>query len=188
MQHRTTTKELIARSFLELSETKTIDRITVKDIVTNCAITKTTFYNHFCDKYDLMMWLYMTPVKNIISRINNTDHTFREALIANLNYFAANRNYLINALNNTLGHNSFLNRAFEINFTLLCDFVKVINKLDQLPMRIDTLIRLYVCGTVGLECDWLVNNMPIPVEEFAEILEAGLPEELKGYLYKTPKE
>ncbi len=27
--------------------------------------------------------------------------------------------------------------------------------------------------------------MPIPVEEFADLLEAGVPEELKNYLYKT---
>ena len=185
MQHRTTTKELIAQSFIELSETKSVDKITVKDITTNCGVTKSTFYNHFDDKYDLMMWIYMEPVKNIISRINDTDYDFRKALTANLKYFASNRRYLINALKNTLGHDSFINRAFEINRTLLRSFIKSFNGLERLPVRIDTLIKLYVFGTVGLECDWLINNMPIPIEEFAEILEAGLPDELKAYLHKT---
>ena len=54
-------------------------------------------------------------------------------------------------------------------------------------MRLETLIKLYACGTVCLECDWLMNNMPIPIETLAEILEAGLPEELKPYLYESPK-
>lgn len=183
MVRRTTTKELIAQSFLELSRTKNIDKITVKDIVENCSVTKSTFYNHFRDKYDLMIWIYMEPIKNIIYRINNTDFNFREAIVANLKYFSNNRKYLINALKNTFGQDSFLNYAFEINLTLLRNFIKSHNKIEILPLKIESLIKLYVYGTVGLECNWLISNMPVPIEEFADILEAGLPEELKNYLY-----
>lgn len=182
--HRITTKEYIAESFLELSKSKRLDKITVNDIVKNCGFTKSTFYNHFHDKYDLIMWIYMEPVKNIISRINTEGYSFREALIENLKYIASSRTYLINVLKNILGQNSFIQRAFEINFTLLRDFIKSYNKAYILPLRIETLIKLYVYGTVELECDWLINNMPIPIEEFADILEAGMPEELKPYLYK----
>ena len=188
MQHITTTKEWIAKSFLELSETKSVDKITVKDIVENCGLTKSTFYNHFNDKYDLLMWIYIEPVRNIISRINTVGYNFREAVAANLRYIASNRTYLVNALKNTPGQNSFIRYAFEINFTLLRDFIKSYNKADILPLRIETLIKLYVYGTVELECDWLINNMPIPIEEFADILEAGMPEELKPYLYKKWKQ
>lgn len=65
MQNIISTKKLIANSFLELSKLKSLDKITVKDIAANCGITKTTFYNHFCDKYDLMMWIYMEPPSKI---------------------------------------------------------------------------------------------------------------------------
>lgn len=185
MQHRTTTKEWIAKSFMELSHKKGIDKITIKDIVTNCGLTKATFYNHFQDKYDLIAWIYTRPIKNILCRINNTDFSFREAIIANLTYFADNRKYLINALTNTRGQNSFLNYAFKINFTLLHDLIKSLNKSENLPSRIVALTKFYVFGTVQFECEWLINNMPTPIEEFAALLEAGVPEELKNYLYKT---
>lgn len=185
MQHRTTTKEWIAESFMELSQKKSIDKITIKDIVTNCGLTKATFYYHFQDKYDLIAWIYTRPIKNIFGRMNNTDFSFHEAIIFNLNYFAENRKYLINALNNTTGQNSFLNYVFKINFTLLHDFIKSLNKSEALPKRILALIKLYVFGTVQFECEWLINDMPISIEEFADLLEAGVPEELKIYLYKT---
>ena len=185
MQHRTTTKEWIAKSFIELTQKKSIDKITIKDIVTNCGLTKATFYNYFQDKYDLIVWIYTEPVKNIIGKINNTDFNFRKALTANLSYFAENRHYLINALTSTSGHNSFLNYVFRVNFTLLHDFVKSVNNNKKLPSRITALIKLYVFGTVQFECDWLINDMPMSIEEFADILEAGVPEELKSYLYKT---
>lgn len=184
MQHRTTTKEWIARSFIELSHKKSIDKITIKDIVTNCGLTKATFYNHFQDKYDLIAWIYTKPVHDIICRINDAGYTFREALTANLNYFAGNREYIINALTNTSGQNSFINYAFRINFTLLHDLIKSSCKIEILPLRITALIKLYVFGTVQFECEWLIDNMPIPIEEFADILESGMPEELKSYLYK----
>ncbi len=44
------------------------------------------------------------------------------------------------------------------------------------------LLKLYVFGTVQLVCEWLIDKMPIPIEEFATVLEAGLPSELKQYL------
>ena len=187
MQNIISTKKLIANSFLELSKLKSLDKITVKDIAANCGITKTTFYNHFCDKYDLMMWIYMEPVKNIVFRINDEGYTLRRAISDNLYYLADNRTYLINALKNTLGHDSFIIRASEINFTLLRDFIKSFHGISALSVRLETLIKLYACGTVCLECDWLMNNMPIPIETLADILEAGLPEELKPYLYESPE-
>ena len=34
-----------------------------------------------------------------------------------------------------------------------------------------------------MTCEWLPDMMPIQAEEFAVFLEAGLPEELKPYIY-----
>jgi AcrR family transcriptional regulator len=51
--NRKTTKEILAESFLELAETKRIDKITITEITDNCGMSQPTFYNHFKDKYDL---------------------------------------------------------------------------------------------------------------------------------------
>ncbi|MCR4647188.1 MAG: TetR family transcriptional regulator [Oscillospiraceae bacterium] len=58
---RKTTEELLAGSFLELAQTKRIDKITITEITNNCGMSQPTFYNHFKDKYDLIVWIY-TPV------------------------------------------------------------------------------------------------------------------------------
>ena len=184
---RQTTKELLGESFRELAKRKPINKITIANITGNCGMTPPTFYNHFRDKYDLMMWIYMEPVKNIVFRIHDEGYSLRRAISDNLHYLADNRNYLINALKNTLGHDSFINRASEINFTLLRDFIKSSHGIYTLSVRTETMIKLYACGTVCLECGWLINNMPIPIETLADILEAGLPEELKPYIYESPK-
>ena len=69
MIRRQTTKELIAESLKELFTQKTADKITVKEIARNCGITPATFYNHFRDKYDLIVWIYAEPVKNIVCQM-----------------------------------------------------------------------------------------------------------------------
>ena len=51
--NRKTTEELLADSFLELAQTKRIDKITITEITNNCGMSQPTFYNHFKDKYDL---------------------------------------------------------------------------------------------------------------------------------------
>ena len=44
---RKTTKEILAESFMELTATKPISKISIVDIVENCAMTKPTFYRYF---------------------------------------------------------------------------------------------------------------------------------------------
>lgn len=52
---RKTTKELLAESFMELSATKPVSKITIAEITRNCSLSSPTFYRHFKDKYDLMI-------------------------------------------------------------------------------------------------------------------------------------
>ena len=45
---RKTSKEILADSFREIADIKTIDKITVKDITENCGYSMATFYRHLC--------------------------------------------------------------------------------------------------------------------------------------------
>lgn len=50
------TKQRISHAFLELSKKKSIDKITVKDVVEAVDITRQTFYYHFKDIMDVIEW------------------------------------------------------------------------------------------------------------------------------------
>ena len=49
-------KHDLAEALCQLLETKTLEKITVKDIVARCGVNRQTFYYHFHDVYDLMRW------------------------------------------------------------------------------------------------------------------------------------
>ena len=49
-------KNLIAETFVKLSDEKNIDKITVKDIVEACGISLQEFYYHFQDLLEVIEW------------------------------------------------------------------------------------------------------------------------------------
>lgn len=63
---RKTTKDILAESFLELINEKRISKITINDITSNFGMTPPTFYNYFKDKYDLIVWIYVRGVEQIV--------------------------------------------------------------------------------------------------------------------------
>ncbi|MFR2511996.1 MAG: TetR/AcrR family transcriptional regulator C-terminal domain-containing protein [Lachnospira eligens] len=48
------TRKAIMKCTLELAEKKSLKKITVKDIADECGITRSTFYYHFSDIYDVL--------------------------------------------------------------------------------------------------------------------------------------
>lgn len=49
-------KERIAASFAALAQKKPVDKITVKELVERCGISRQTFYYHFQDLLEVMQW------------------------------------------------------------------------------------------------------------------------------------
>lgn len=187
MQMRQTTKDLIISSFLELAETKPIDKITVREIAANCGITTATFYNHFRDKYDLIIWSYVNAGKAIMRKIGTNGYRWRDTLFESVRSFAERRDLLLNALHHTSGHDSFLCHMEKINIDLLSAEVK--KSIEQkslgtktLTAEIEGAIRIYCYGTVRLIFDWLISDMPISPDDMARIMESSLPPPLAPYL------
>ena len=55
---RKTARDIFVESFHALAQTRSIDRITVREIAENCGYSTATFDRHFMDKYDLIVWDY----------------------------------------------------------------------------------------------------------------------------------
>ena len=49
--------QLLAVSFKELACIRPIEKITIKEITDQAGVIRTTFYNHFQDKYELLEWI-----------------------------------------------------------------------------------------------------------------------------------
>ena len=63
-----TTKKAIAYTFKDLLKEKPFNKITVNDIANKCDINRQTFYYHFQDIRDLIEWICIDEVDNILEK------------------------------------------------------------------------------------------------------------------------
>lgn len=65
------TKKAIIQTFLELLKNRSLDKITVKDIVDRCEINRNTFYYYYKDIYDLIEDIFQTEEQKL--RLNHSE-------------------------------------------------------------------------------------------------------------------
>ena len=63
----------IAESLIKLSKEKNIDKITVKDLVEDCGISRQAFYYHFQDILDVIEWSSEQAFQNLLERSLKTE-------------------------------------------------------------------------------------------------------------------
>lgn len=66
-------KATIAGAFMEVSKTKSVDKITVKDLVETCHISRQTFYYHFQDILEVIEWSVQHAFEEILERGTSPD-------------------------------------------------------------------------------------------------------------------
>ncbi len=180
---RKSTKEILAESFVELAEKRPINRITITNITDNCGMSQPTFYNHFRDKYDLIVWIYVNSAKLITGKIGRDGYEWRDTLLEGARSYVENRDFAVNALLHTSGKEAFFFQVQQANIELLSKEVRKKLKTDEIPEDLMGLIRVYCYGTVQFTFEWLTGDVRISPEEVADICERSLPEQLKPYLY-----
>ena len=180
---RKTAKEILAESFRELAEKKKVDKITVRDIAENCGYSTTTFYRHFKDKYDLIVWEHTQYVSEIMDRVGKDGYSWNQTLYEGMEYYEKNKEYLANLLQHTSGYDSFIRNMAEINCNALKERVMKAAKVDKLDEETEIYIRLYCWGTTALNCEWILGEYSISPRELARMHETALPKPLHKYLY-----
>lgn len=74
------TERAIMQAFLDLLSTKSMDKITVKDIIEKVGINRNTFYYHYEDIYDLIDAIFQQEVENVVSEIRD-DSSFYDIYV-----------------------------------------------------------------------------------------------------------
>ncbi len=62
-------KEVIADAFVSLAQRKNADKITVKDLVEACGISRQTFYYHFQDILEVIEWSMQPAMQEMLASV-----------------------------------------------------------------------------------------------------------------------
>ena len=81
------TRKRLADALIEVSAKKPIDKIRIREICAVAGLSCQTFYNHFNDKYDLILWIHKSFGDELIKKLDNREITFRELHKLNLRFY-----------------------------------------------------------------------------------------------------
>lgn len=157
-------KATFATVLTEMLQSKTLDKITVKDIVNSCGVSRQSFYYYFNDIYDLLEWIFLQETEkalNEYSDINNWQFGYHlllvwikqnQALVSNT-YRSIRRDYVENFMNKIL-YNYIIkvveNQAVTLNVT---------------SNQKKFIARFYTLAFNAISLEWIRDGMSEPPDE-----------------------
>lgn len=175
-------KEIFADTLLELSQKKTVDKITVQQIVDESGLSLQTFYNHFKDKADLILWVHKSKFEELLSKLGKDGYTFHDLINENIQFYSEHKDFMWNALNHTHGQDSYWRVSADTGYTVMRQYIIDRNGLDSLTEALDFYLKAYCYMSTQMYAEWAFNMTNTPPKVFAEYLEEIIPEPLKEYL------
>lgn len=161
------TQHAMAQAVSELLKTRTLDKITIKDITDECGLTRNTFYYHFHDIYDLLRWLFEQKTKEIIKKYQSEDD-WEGGLEAMLHYLYENRQ-MMNHVHESISYDLLLRFVNEVLF----HHAEVIVARQARGMRvseaaIQIAAEFYVNAAVADVLNWTRSGMDRTPEHLAQ--------------------
>ena len=157
------TQQAIIDTFLKMLACKSLDKITVKEIVNECGINRNTFYYYYKDIYDLLEDVVSTESKKVIEEDGNIYNSRSRSVIEK--YLMAVTPNFIRRFVTLNSENIEIN---EKNIIFICDFYKY--------------------AVTGCTIEWIRSGMPEEREEFvkkiADIFEATVSDAVKAFEIK----
>ena len=152
------TKEIIARTFTELLEEKSMAKITVKDIVERCGVNRNTFYYHFRDIPDVVEFILKKKWDEILEAPQEKT-SILECMEEMASLVRDNRKLMLNVYK-SVKRDTFLVYMNEIATYIITEyFKKNLDKFDLNRDEISILIKYYKCLCIGILMEWLNNAL-----------------------------
>lgn len=159
-------KSKIADTLNELLQHKTLDKITVKELVDACNISRQSFYYHFQDIMDVIEWYQDQSLKRSIEK-SLAAPTYREAIRGLVYETFQHRELILHLL--TSQHRSEMESLFlrSVRTYLQELFRGKVSGTPCSPEDIDTVLSFCSCGLVGMMLMNL-NQKNVDIDAVAE--------------------
>jgi AcrR family transcriptional regulator len=163
------TKKILADHLVSMLENQSFKKITVNDICQHALISRSAFYLHFEDKYNLLSYCMETELSQWGEVMQCSD--FHSFLVFVLNAILKKRNFYKNTLVSVQDH-----ELYSMFYTLFSRFFtarleKILQKTEALPYPISIVSAFYVGGIICSIIQWIKKDFETSVEEMARCQE-----------------
>ncbi|WP_411677473.1 TetR/AcrR family transcriptional regulator [Caproicibacter sp.] len=160
-------KEVFADSLKKMLEKKTLDHITVKDLVEDCGVTRQAFYYHFSDIYALVEWIFIEEASAALANNRDID-TWQQGYCRVLQRMKKNKNLVLNTYRSISREylETFMYKVlYQVIFPVVEEQAKGLNVEKR---HKEFIAHFYSLAVVAMGIDWVRTGMKEDPEEIAE--------------------
>lgn len=176
MESALKTKYKLANALKELVGHESLDKITVKQIVEGCGVSRQTFYRCFLDKYDLVNWYFERLVEQSFKEMG-VSLTLREGLLNKFRFIKAEQSFFACAFGS---HDANSLMAYDYEY-IYCFYSEIITRKTGAPLTEDVafLLEMYCRASIQMTASWAVSGMKRSPEQIVELLIEAMPQRLE---------
>lgn len=153
------TKNAITASTLKLAALKPVHKITVRDIVNDCGITRNTFYYHYKDIYDVLDQVLSAEIEKATTQ--HSTHEENDQAFFGLAHFVLNHKAVLKNLYLSMGDTkatAYL--SGRLHETILRYVQQEAADLPADTKDLDIIALFYEEALLGILLRWLRGDMP----------------------------
>lgn len=178
------TKRRMATSLKKFMEQKPFDKITVKEIVEDCDISRPTFYYHFEDIYALMEWMFRTEMIELLAKSENV-LTWDEGILLLLDYVLDNEK-VCRCAYDSVGYDVLRRMFYDSTKAMLRRFVDNLNEsIHAVPEHVDFITDFYTQAFAGCLLAWIQTGMQQTPEELIALLDIAVRGDIASALRRS---
>ena len=157
---RPSAKVTITKTFRQLIQNKSLDKITVTEICEKSVINRQTFYNHFSDLFDIFRTLFQDEISEEIAQ-NRTFEKWCGGFLATLHYLKNNSRMVLNVYNSSYRSEAdmlFINISNQLLDRVVDECMNNMN-IDLIEPDCRFIVNFYRHVFNGLMMDWVNEGM-----------------------------
>lgn len=168
----------LAEGFSSLLKRKALKHISVRDITTECGLTRQVFYRYFHTRDDLLRWIYG---QDFAAAFQNCENITWDEMIDRMMTALQKRREFYRRLTRSADDNTLYRIMRDYTEGLYRRMIFFHTGKEPTPF-INFLLRLYTSGGIEMSIEWVRGGMNRPSGELRRWLLSGMPEPLRDQL------
>lgn len=184
------TKKAIQDSFIKMLNEKPLDKITVKDIIEDCGINRSTFYYHFENVYECLVCVLSEEATRLAEKHQEYSEWI-DGVVEAMSFAMENKRAIFH-IYKSVNRDELEKYFYAIFDTVLNKIVDqnaktFIEGLNVTEKEIEVIVNLYKYGITGHVFKWLSDGMPGEPLDDIRILGVMLEGNIREMLEKASK-
>ena len=165
------TKKLMSASLKKLMETKSLSKITVSEIISDCGLNRKTFYYHFQDIQALLQWTLEQEAFEVIKKYDLILE-YDEAISFVIDYVERNK-HILNCAYDSIGRDELKRFLYNDFIEIMMSIIDLIEEIQH--VKADENYKGFLCefyteALVGVIIDLLKNKKQYDKQRLIEFV------------------